>query len=139
MIEQTLRVTSIRSQSPKGFGGCIFTGKPVDDQGNVQDAAAYYVVKATGLTLGKALVQTGQWWKVSGDASERSLAKEATQGLVRLPLCCKSSMGTPQSWSDYKTRTPPLLRSCAKPRQHTPKNKGELCMLAIFLCFSQSV
>ena len=73
MIEQTLRVTSIRSQSPKGFGGCIFTGKPVDDQGNVQDAAAYYVVKATGLTLGKALVQTGQWWKVSGEASERSL------------------------------------------------------------------
>ena len=73
MLEQTLRVTAIRSQSPGGFGGCIFTGKPIDDQGNVQDAAAYYVVKATGLTLGKALVQTGQWWKVSGEASERSL------------------------------------------------------------------
>ncbi len=73
MLEQTLRVTSIRSQSPKGFGGCIFTGKPIDDNGNVQDAAAYYVVKATGPTLGKALVQSGQWWKVLGEATERQL------------------------------------------------------------------
>lgn len=73
MLEKTLRVTSIRSQSPKGFGGCIFTGKPIDDQGNVQDAAAYFVVKATGPTLGKALVQPGQWWKVAGEAVERVL------------------------------------------------------------------
>lgn len=73
MLVQTLRVTSIRSQSPKGFGGCIFTGKPIDAHGNVQAAAAYYVVKATGPTLGKAIVQPGQWWKVSGEASERSL------------------------------------------------------------------
>ncbi len=73
MLEQTLRVTSIRSQSPLGFGGCIFTGKPIDDQGNVQDAATYYVVKATGTTLAKATVQPGQWWKVSGEAAERVL------------------------------------------------------------------
>lgn len=71
MLAQTLRVTSIRSQGPKGFGGCIFTGKPIDDHGNVQDTAAYYVVKASGLTLGKALVQPGQWWQVSGEAAER--------------------------------------------------------------------
>ena len=73
MLEQTLRVTAIRSQSPRGFGGCIFTGKPIDDQGNVQDAAAYYVVKATGPALGRTLVQPGQWWKVAGEASERLL------------------------------------------------------------------
>jgi exodeoxyribonuclease V alpha subunit len=73
MLEQTLRVTSIRSQSPLGFGGCIFTGKPIDDQGNVQDAAAYYVVKAAGTTLAKTTVQPGQWWKVSGEAVERVL------------------------------------------------------------------
>jgi exodeoxyribonuclease V alpha subunit len=72
-LEQTLRVTSIRSQSPYGFGGCIFTGKPIDDLGNVQDAAAYYVVKATGHALGKAVVHPGQWWKVSGEADERLL------------------------------------------------------------------
>ena len=72
-LQQTLRVTSVRSQSPKGFGGCIFTGKPIDDHGNVQDAAAYYVVKATGPVLGKVLVQTGQWWQVSGEAAERQL------------------------------------------------------------------
>ena len=73
MLEQTLRVTSIRNQGTNGFGGCIFTGKPIDDQGNVKDAAAYYVVKASGPTLGKALVQTGQWWNVSGEAAERVL------------------------------------------------------------------
>ena len=73
MLEQTLRVTAIRSQSPRGFGGCIFTGKPIDDQGNVQDAAAYYVVKATGPALGRTFVQPGQWWKVAGEASERLL------------------------------------------------------------------
>ena len=73
MLERTLRVTAIRSQSPRGFGGCIFTGKPIDDRGNVQDAASYFVVKANGPTLGKVLVQPGQWWKVSGEASERSM------------------------------------------------------------------
>lgn len=72
-LEKTLRVTSIRSQDPKGFGGCIFAGKPIDDRGNVQDAAAYYVVKATGPTLGKAMVQPGQWWKVSGESTVRVL------------------------------------------------------------------
>lgn len=72
-LEKTLRVTSIRSQGPQGFGGCIFSGKPIDDSGNVQDAAAYYVVKATGPTLGKALVQPGQWWKVSGESAVREL------------------------------------------------------------------
>jgi exodeoxyribonuclease V alpha subunit len=74
ILEKTLRVTAIRSQSPKGFGGCIFTGKPIDHQGNVQDAATYYVVKATGPTLGNALVQPGQWWMVSGEATERTMA-----------------------------------------------------------------
>jgi exodeoxyribonuclease V alpha subunit len=71
MLVQTIRVTSIRSQSPLGFGGCIFIGKPIDDHGNVQDAASYYVVKATARTLGRAIVQPGQWWKVSGEAVER--------------------------------------------------------------------
>lgn len=73
MHEITLRVTSIRSQSPKGFGGCIFTCKPIDESGDVKDAKAYYVVKATGLVLGEALVQTGQWWRVWGITAERTL------------------------------------------------------------------
>ena len=30
-------------------------------------------MKASGLTLGKALVQPGQWWQVSGEAAERLL------------------------------------------------------------------
>ena len=71
MTEQTLRVTSVRSQSPKGFGGAIFSGKPIDGRGGVVDAAAYYVVKASGPVLGYALVQPGQWWKVSGEPSKR--------------------------------------------------------------------
>ena len=70
-VEQRLRVTSIRSQNPRGFGGCIFSAKPIDGYGHVQDVAAYYVVKASASALGGATVQPGQWWKVSGQASKR--------------------------------------------------------------------
>lgn len=70
-IEQTLRVTSIRSQNPTGIGGCIFSAKPIGDQGQILDAGAYYVVKATRSTLGGVQVQPGQWWKVSGEPSRR--------------------------------------------------------------------
>lgn len=73
MLETTLRVTAIRSQSPKGFGGCIFTGKPIDDRGTSRTQPRIFVVKANGTTLGKTVVQPGQWWKVSGEAAERSL------------------------------------------------------------------
>lgn len=71
VIEQTLRVTSIRSQNPKGFGGCIFSGKPIGKDGQVQDASAYYVVKASSGAIGGIQVQPGQWWKVCGTAYER--------------------------------------------------------------------
>lgn len=70
-VEQSLRVTSIRSQNPRGFGGCIFSGKPIDDEGRIQDASSYYVVKATHATLGGVQVQPGQWWKISGEPSKR--------------------------------------------------------------------
>lgn len=72
-VEQTLRVTSIRSQNPRGFGGCIFSAKPIDDQGRVEDAGSYFVVKATGSALGGARVEPGQWWKVAGEPSRRLL------------------------------------------------------------------
>jgi exodeoxyribonuclease V alpha subunit len=71
--EQTLRVTSIRSQNPHGFGGCIFSAKPIDDQGRVQDAAGYFVVKATNSALGGSRVEPGQWWKVAGERTKRLL------------------------------------------------------------------
>lgn len=72
-VEQTLRVTAIRSQNPRGFGGCIFSAKPIDDQGQVEDAGSYFVVKATGSALGGARVEPGQWWKVAGEPSRRLL------------------------------------------------------------------
>lgn len=72
-VEHTLRVTSIRSQNPRGFGGCIFSAKPIDDQGRVQDATAYFVVKASSSALGGSRVEPGQWWKVAGEPSKRFL------------------------------------------------------------------
>lgn len=72
-VEQTLRVTAIRSQNPRGFGGCIFSAKPIDEQGRVEDAGSYFVVKATGSALGGARVEPGQWWKVAGEPSRRLL------------------------------------------------------------------
>ncbi len=72
-VEQTLRVTSIRCQNPRGFGGCIFSAKPIDDQGRVLDATGYFVVKATASALGGSLVEPGQWWRVAGEPSSRVL------------------------------------------------------------------
>lgn len=72
-IEQILRVTAIRSQNPRGFGGCIFSAKPINGQGQVEDASSYFVVKATGSALGGARVEPGQWWKVAGEPSRRLL------------------------------------------------------------------
>lgn len=72
-IEQTLRVSAIRSQNPRGFGGCIFSAKPIDGNGRVEDAGSYFVVKATGSVLGGARVEPGQWWKVAGESSRRLL------------------------------------------------------------------
>lgn len=71
---RTLRVSSIRSQNPRGFGGCIFTGIPVDDTGMVQDATTYYVVRASSDLLGATKVQLGQWWRVVGEPIEKVLA-----------------------------------------------------------------
>ena len=72
-VEQILRITNIRSQDPRGFGGCIFSAKSIDGQGRVQDASGYVVVKATGAALGGTRVEPGQWWKVAGEASKRLL------------------------------------------------------------------
>ncbi|GAC1389642.1 MAG: AAA family ATPase [Variovorax sp.] len=67
----TVRVTGLRSQNPKGWGGAIFTGVPIDAQGSVIDACAYIVVKASRATLGDAIVERGQWWNVSGPVTEQ--------------------------------------------------------------------
>lgn len=72
-LEQTVRVTAVRSQNPRGIGGCIFSAKPIDGQGHVQDATGYFVVKASGAVLGGAKVEPGQWWKVQGEPSKRVL------------------------------------------------------------------
>lgn len=64
-----LRVSSIRSQNPRGFGGCIFTGRSIDKTGNALDGSSYYVVKVSNKLLGPAKVQVGQWWQVSGNPS----------------------------------------------------------------------
>lgn len=66
-----VRVTAVRSQNPNGFGGCIFTGKPIQPNGQVGDAKSYVVVKASFDVMAGALVQPGQWWRVSGPATQR--------------------------------------------------------------------
>lgn len=65
----SLRVGAIRSENPRGIGGCIFSGRQIDETGNVVDAGSYYVVKASGRLLGTARVQVGQWWRVDGECS----------------------------------------------------------------------
>ncbi len=66
----TLRVTGVRAQNPRGFGGAIFTGVPVDSDGAIVDAGSYVVVKAPAAVLG-AIVEKGQWWTVNGPVVQR--------------------------------------------------------------------
>lgn len=68
---QTVRVSAVRSQNPRGFGGAIFSAKAIDERGNLLDAAGYVVVKATSVVLGGSRVEPGQWWKVAGPSSTR--------------------------------------------------------------------
>ncbi|WP_144143982.1 ATP-dependent RecD-like DNA helicase [Paraburkholderia sp. BCC1884] len=73
MNKQTLRVATVRSQNPKGIGGCIFTGVQIDQHGNVLDARSYMVVRASNHILGRARVQVGQWWSVSGELTQNEI------------------------------------------------------------------
>jgi exodeoxyribonuclease V alpha subunit len=70
-VTVALRVTGLRSQNPRGFGGAIFTGVPIDVDGSVPDARSYIVVKANRTVLGATRVERGQWWHVSGPVTER--------------------------------------------------------------------
>jgi exodeoxyribonuclease V alpha subunit len=70
-VTVTLRVTGLRSQNPRGFGGAIFTGVPIDADGSIPDARSYIVVKATRTILGATRVERGQWWRISGPVTER--------------------------------------------------------------------
>jgi exodeoxyribonuclease V alpha subunit len=67
----TVRVISVRSQNPRGFGGAIFAGVPVATTGAVTDATSYVVVRASQQVLGWARVEQGQWWCVRGPVIER--------------------------------------------------------------------
>lgn len=71
MVSLTLQITAIRSQNPRGFGGCIFSGKVIKEAGGAADEAEHVVVSANALTLGEAIVQPGQCWNVSGKRSSR--------------------------------------------------------------------
>lgn len=79
MSVQTLRVATLRSQNPTGFGGCIFTGTPIDAQGNVLDARTYFVVKASKVVLGHTCVQVAQWWSITGETKQNSLVVNGDQ------------------------------------------------------------
>ena len=79
MSAQTLRIATLRSQNPTGFGGCIFTGTPIDPQGNVLDACTYFVVKASRVVLGHTCVQVGQWWRITGETKQNSLVVNGYQ------------------------------------------------------------
>lgn len=72
-VEHILRVISVRSENPRGFGGCIFSAKAIDLDGHVLDAASYVVVRATRRTLGEARIEPGQWWRVIGLPTQRIL------------------------------------------------------------------
>lgn len=68
----TVRVSAVRSQSPQGRGGAIFTGIEVDASGARRDAKAHLVVKAPHWLLNTE-VEVGQLWRVTGEATPNTI------------------------------------------------------------------
>ncbi len=69
-VDEIVRVISIRSDNPRGFGGCIFSARPIDPNGNVRDARKHVVVEVSHKVLAGAAVEVGQWWRVTGSSSQ---------------------------------------------------------------------
>ena len=68
----TVRVSAVRSQSPQGRGGAIFTAIEVDTHGARLDAKAHLVVKAPHWLLNTA-VEVGQLWRITGEATPNTI------------------------------------------------------------------
>jgi len=68
LIKKTIRVQSIRSDNPKGFGGVIFSGPSINEQGDIYDATETIVVNAPYTILSGIQVEKGQWWEVFGSS-----------------------------------------------------------------------
>jgi exodeoxyribonuclease V alpha subunit len=70
VFDGRIRVGSIRSKNPHGFGGCIFSGFEVDARGEIVDAKTIVVVKTPGYLLPSVdAVERGETWHVTGSAS----------------------------------------------------------------------
>lgn len=76
-----LRVVSVRSINPHGFGGCIFSGREIDEQGDILDAKVLYVVVAPFNVIKDVEIKVGQWWSVAGSVSDMEVRQE--NGFVR--------------------------------------------------------
>ena len=68
LVNKTVRVQSIRSQNPQGYGGAIFGGVAVDSQGNINDTKELIVIKAPYTLINGILIEKGQWWEVFGES-----------------------------------------------------------------------
>lgn len=72
LLSVTVRVASVRSQSPQGRGGAIFTGIEVDTNGARRDAKVHLVVKAPHWLFSTS-VEVGQLWRVTGEATPNTI------------------------------------------------------------------
>lgn len=71
LSELVIRVSQVRSSNPLGRGGVIFSGRALNDDGEIVDGKTLYVVNAAYNVIGVGLVEPGQWWRVSGALSEQ--------------------------------------------------------------------
>jgi exodeoxyribonuclease V alpha subunit len=70
LLELVIRVSRVRTSNPLGRGGVIFSGRAINDGGEIIDGKTLYVVKAAYNVIGVGLVEPGQWWRVSGTLSK---------------------------------------------------------------------
>lgn len=65
-FEGVIAVSTIRCQNPKDFGGCIFSGYEVNDEGEKYNVRELFVVTARAYLL-PFEVSKGERWRVSGN------------------------------------------------------------------------
>lgn len=78
-----IRVGNIRRNDFHGYGGCIFSGNEIDNEGRILDAKSYVVIKASPKALNNLQVKRGQWWLIDGNEVSHRLSVNGYQILER--------------------------------------------------------
>ncbi len=80
-----IRVSTVRSQNPCGFGGCIFSGYEIDSAGKRLDAKRLFVIRAKACFVSCEVLK-GELWRVSGTIVRKEIKSNDGFNLTELEI-----------------------------------------------------